>query len=216
VNLSDPLGLADTETRQIITPWCPEPSGCVVDIFPWDPNQVGPAFTVTAPCGLFCTSSSPGNLLGFPSVPLSPGSSGSAGAPGSSGLPKAPVNKPKAAPKQDCHPFAKALAEGVSQFGSNTSSDGSGIIAAGLIAKNPGLVLVGEISALAGTGIQAIGAAGRLLATGNVGRAQYDAYGVAFSIFQSQARAASLALGVTGGTAVDLAKQVDPGEDCSR
>ena len=35
VNLSDPLGLADTETRQIITPWCPEPSGCVVDIFPW-------------------------------------------------------------------------------------------------------------------------------------------------------------------------------------
>jgi hypothetical protein len=143
---------------------------------------------------------------------------GPAGA-ASPGAPKAPTNKSneKPKPKEDCHPLGKAIAEGVLQVGAGTSDKGSAILAAGLLAKNPGLIVVGEASALLGTGLQAAGAAGRLLATGNVDRARFDAIGVAFSFFQSQSRAGALALGYTATTAVDLNNQLSPpGQDCKR
>lgn len=124
--------------------------------------------------------------------------------------------KPDPKPKRDCNPIAKAVSEGAYNVGTDITDFSTGVIAAGLIGKSPHTVAAGEIVALAGTGIQALGAAGRFLATGNVTRARLDAMGVAFSFFQSQTKAGSLALGVTAGKAVELRTQLSPGQDCKR
>lgn len=123
--------------------------------------------------------------------------------------PPTPPEKPKY-----CSPLGKSISEGLYDFGTSLTDKASIVIAGGLIAKSPPVVGVGEIAALLGTGIQGVGATGRLLATGNVTRARYDAIGIAFSFFQSQSKAGQLAMGYAGGTAVELRTRLTPGKDC--
>jgi RHS repeat-associated protein len=113
-----------------------------------------------------------------------------------------------------CSVIGKGISEGIYDFGSGLTDKASVVIAGGLFLKSPQAVLGGEIAAVTGTVIQAIGAGGRLISTGNVTRARYDAIGIVFSFFQSQSKAGSLALGYTGGKAVELRTRLTPGKDC--
>ena len=113
-----------------------------------------------------------------------------------------------------CSTVGKSASEGLYDFGTSLTDKASYVIAGGLMARSPQLIAVGEISAILGTGLQALGATGRLVSTGNVTRARYDAIGIAFSFFQSQSRAGQLALGYTGGKSVELRTELTPGMDC--
>jgi RHS repeat-associated protein len=150
-----------------------------------------------------------------PARPESPATlpAGSPPAPRSSTPRPSPQPKPKPQPKY-CSAFGKNLSEGIYDVGSSLTDKSSAIIAAGLLTKLPQVFGLGEIGAVLGTALQGVGAAGRLLSTGNVTRARYDAIGLAFSFFQSQSEAGKLALGVTGGKAVSLTKKRTPGKDC--